>query len=142
MNLYGPFHFRPWIRYTSTGEPAGRLRNRFDISVAFGPLGAVRRMPVPACNSRSEPAAMAFSIDVALSSCVGEGLVRAGRGIAPKTRRMGQSNSGPVVELTAWKERNRKSSGEVACPMSKRIRLYALRRGAWYFSTTPMVPGF
>lgn len=85
---------------------------------------------------------MAISTARACAIWLVNGVVRAGRGITPKTRSSWHSPSRPIVVFTARKASWRNCLPEVSRSSSDRSWRKTASSGAWYVSTVPIVPRF
>lgn len=95
----GPVHFLVLARYTITGEPGGRRGRLVGCSDPFGSPERKQKSTWirPCSRSISRIAAL---IAWAHEICVAERIGRTGGRITHNTRSIGQSPSGPILELT------------------------------------------
>lgn len=100
--MYLPSHwFRP-DRYTSTFIPAGSASSILKCSFPFGaPIRIFTNANFQrVCSFLTSSDTFYMTVDIC--NCVGDGVVRAGLGIVPKTKMVGHSPSGPIVLFKAW----------------------------------------
>lgn len=142
VNLYGPSHIFFYFFYTRTVDPDGIFLSFRDYSLPLGPPGCHNSNAIPRLACSWDTAPFDYSIDLFLYSWLVDGISLAARCMVPKTSFLGQSPSGPIVELTAYTSICRHSaSSYLNLSIDFWILWYAIRKGESYCSTISIDPG-